>query len=306
MLWYKSISAWIESEGRRLPQYKATERWPQRPDSRDEDYPTISCWIPSELGQTFEICFTDDDLQGSICGYVEIDGTKCGSKFLRAPMDNEKVMRKDGVRTSNTEMSYFQFADVVTTDDDDYRGQATEGMGEIRVTMRAVHISRPHDEGRRRPRSSFPTFDRRVIHEKDKKGLMHSVRFTTNSRGGGGVQRSKPPLKVVPYQPIVEFVFRYAPLDKLRADGIVPPLEAPVKVETKNDEVPKADFIDLTIDDDPPVPKEKAFIDLTIDGDVNLGVLQVQLKDESEKEIILILDDEDDEEEPEPILQIFQ
>ncbi|KAK1223489.1 hypothetical protein PQX77_013647 [Marasmius sp. AFHP31] len=206
MLWHKSISAWVESEGRRLPQYKATERWPERPDSRDGDYPTISCWIPSELGQTFEICFTDDDLQSSICGYVEIDGTKCGSKFLRAPMDNGKVMRKDGVRTSETEMSYFQFADVVTT-------------------------------------------------------------------------------------------------DKLRADGIVPPLETPVKVEKKNDEVPKADFIDLTVDDNPPIPKERVFIDLTIDGDVNLGVLQVQLKDESEKEIILVLDDE---EEPEPILQIFQ
>ena len=30
-------------------------------------------------------------------------------------MDNGKVMRKDGVRTSESEMSYFQFADVVTT-----------------------------------------------------------------------------------------------------------------------------------------------------------------------------------------------
>ncbi|KAL0573064.1 hypothetical protein V5O48_008905 [Marasmius crinis-equi] len=306
MLSHGSISAWIESEGSRLPTYKPTEAWPVRPEN-EGDYPTISCWVPSELGQTFEICFTDDDLDCSICGYVQIDGQRCGSKFLRAPLDKGKVMRKEGVRTSETEMSLFQFADVVTTDDDDHQGQVLEGMGEIRVVMKAVHISQQLGGGRSRPRSSFPTFERPVIHEKDKKGLMHSVSFMRNHTAGGP-QRSKPPLKVVPFNPIVEFVFRYAPIDKLRADGIAPPPEVPsVKVETKN-EGSKTDVIDLTLDDDeitllPPTfgPKEPAFIDLTNDTDAS-HVPVFQPKTESERDEIPIADDELD---TIPVLQIF-
>ncbi|KAG7089205.1 hypothetical protein E1B28_010907 [Marasmius oreades] len=311
MLSYKRITAWIESEGTRIPQHQILETW-----AAHENFPTISCWIPSELGQKFEVCFTDDDLEDSICGYIEIDGQRCGSKFLRAPIDRGKVMRRDSVRTSETEVGYFQFADVVTTDDDEYEGQDLYRMGEIEVTVKRVHISPGFGGGWRNPkaRTSFPSTNRRVVHEKDKKGIMHTVRLAASY--STGPHRSKPPLKVVPCDPIVKFVFHYAPLVKLRADGIVPPLEVKAEPDLKQEEKEDQVFIDLTLeeDDDPLiVPREKTFIDLTLEDDYDPLIdsrekmlIDFTLDPESvpqpkrerpgtQKEIIVVEDDEDEE-----------
>ena len=77
--------------------------------------------------------------------------------------------------------------------------------------------------------------------------------------------------------------------DKLRADGIAPPLHVPhVKVETKTEEDRKIEFIDLTLGDDvepPSEPREIVLIDLTID---DLDEL-VFPKNESNKEVTPIL-----------------
>ncbi|KAF9260132.1 hypothetical protein L218DRAFT_620879 [Marasmius fiardii PR-910] len=294
MLFYKSITAWIESEGVRLPQYKAAEKW----DDDRTNFPTISCWIPSELGQKFEVCFTDDDLEASICGYIEIDGQRCGSKFLRAPIDRGKVMRRDSVRTSETEVGYFQFADVVTTDDDEYEGQDMNSMGAIEVVLKRVQIS-PRFNGNPRVRTSFPSTGRRVVHEKDKKGLMHTVRLAPSYAASTGPHRSKLPLSVVPYDPIVKFVFRYAPLNKLRADGIAPPLvEVKTEPELKQEEV--IECIDLTEDDPPIVRKEIIFIDFTLDSP------SARQKSERPETDIISIDVDEEIDSEEDILEIIQ
>ncbi|KAK1223505.1 galactokinase [Marasmius sp. AFHP31] len=112
-------------------------------------------------------------------------------------------------------------------DDDKYRGKSRPGLGGIRIIVQPVKSFENTHTGFVDKRYSGIT-KKRPVHSADKKGLMHVVGFAKEGSKTPKHRKRKPiraqsvnPVKGA--SPIVEFVFRYAPYEKLRADGIVRP-----------------------------------------------------------------------------------
>ncbi|KAJ3843921.1 hypothetical protein F5878DRAFT_706499 [Lentinula raphanica] len=217
-LTFENFSAWIEVDGSELPLFDASV------NGRE-----VSCWIPSEVGKAFVVKFATGRRRHSMSGKVYMDGKlfRGIGIFVGAP----ETFTLSGSLTSSTTEQPFVFSNIELTDDDQYLNQALAGLGDIKLVISHATLL---------GRSSQQTFSKREttgkVHEKSKKVTGHKV--------GLGAERR------VPYTPkmhatihdvIVNFVFRYRPLDLLRANGIAPP--AP-----RRESAVKQEVLDLTGD----------------------------------------------------------
>ncbi|TBU34227.1 hypothetical protein BD311DRAFT_747369 [Dichomitus squalens] len=205
-------TVWISCDGKSLPEYK-TER-------KGEDRNTITCYIPSETGETFSIEWRDYVNQSHLRFVTKVDGRAVGGNRCRP---GGKGLRW-GVRTSTTTRQPFQFAPLRTTDDEEhmYALASHAALGEIEVSViriRAEYRSVPHTMGKFRPVEA--------VHERSKKAGVHCVSLGANRQVPlSRTQTSSTPLN--PREgPVAKFVFRYRPKALLQAQGIIPiPLPA--------------------------------------------------------------------------------
>ncbi|KAJ3882059.1 hypothetical protein F5051DRAFT_500742 [Lentinula edodes] len=194
---YKSFRAYIIVDGKPLDEY-STEK------STKDGLTTVTCWVPSVAGK---VIF----LQISVLRHIH--GTRCGGQVIKK---RNKARIKKGLRISPTSSRLFEFALMKLTDDEDSFALDMPGnIGEIELrirywsqTGRAIweKISKPPEE--------------ETYNELTKKGIDHQTRFGTT------VYDEKPSYKNLG-EPIgkyfLRFVFRYRPLEVLRAHGIAPP-----------------------------------------------------------------------------------
>ncbi|KAJ6514732.1 hypothetical protein DFH09DRAFT_1049034 [Mycena vulgaris] len=220
------FSAWVSVEGAQLSEF-ATEY--------SADGKKATCWIPSENDKQF--CITFENAQPVpgfiVSGRVRADGVSCGGTKLRlASARHVSTASRDSVSTSATTRRPLVFGKQVLTDDDAYLNVAISSeIGSIRVKLRHVK-DKPLRKGWKDKNFNAP-----ILHEQSKKAMGHSVQF--------GAEFSSNKKRLVPEEVIeklVTFVFKYRPIDLLRAQGTAPP-------ETRKRRV-TSDIVDLTIDDD--------------------------------------------------------
>ncbi|KAJ3843924.1 hypothetical protein F5878DRAFT_603370 [Lentinula raphanica] len=217
---FEDFTAWIEVEGSELPLFDVKVN-----DSE------ASGWIPSEAGKKFIVKFSTGHRRSSMCGDVYMDGKFFTGRAMHpgAPW----TYTLSGVSTSVTTEQPFVFAKLELTDDDHYLNEAIVGLGDIKLVITHATLGRVIPQATYAKRKAISK-----VHERSKKATGHKVDL-----GNEQTIPYKEELKVTLHDVIVSFVFKYRPLDLLRANGIAPP--AP---RTKS--AVKTEVLDLTGDSD--------------------------------------------------------
>ncbi|THU76202.1 hypothetical protein K435DRAFT_974512 [Dendrothele bispora CBS 962.96] len=229
MLTLGDFSAWITVDGVPLQEY----------DIRMKDS-EIACWIPSEAGKEFKVKLR---AERNICvpSYVYLDGKYAGGRIFRA---GRVVSEADvsGTYTSPTSQKPFMFSRLDLTDDDAYLDTNHAQIGEIKVVF---HEGVVVAENLGFAPSSFKEPGK--VHERSKKAIGHQVGLGTE--------------KQVPHETIsrcrclrtlATMIFRYRPIDVLRANGLAPPAPKPPAEPQVGEKrpAPPQDVLDLTLSDD--------------------------------------------------------
>ncbi|KAJ7679275.1 hypothetical protein DFH06DRAFT_1166209 [Mycena polygramma] len=231
------LDAWISVDGVELSEFAV---------EYSADGKEASCWIPSECDKNFCVHFkhTDSSPRDTVNARLTVDGTSCGSKDLRCrDLARSRIVSGsyDSVAVSAYARRPLLFGQTELTDDDSLLNAAIHPeLGSIKVYMRIVK-----PKPRSSSRSSRPmvwrntaSFETKPLHERSKKAMGHSVKF-----GAEFTQRTPmaPPIRVV--KDLATFVFKYRPIEILRAQAIAPPEVRPAAASN-------AEVVDLTLDDD--------------------------------------------------------
>ncbi|KAG6809879.1 hypothetical protein H0H92_014297 [Tricholoma furcatifolium] len=231
MVELNGFSAWVVVDGTELPEYGY---------QTDLELKQVTCWIPSQAGKEFTVCWKDPVGLVGTAGYLSVDGTPCGAKHMyslaQRPFRRVDTIRKGAVSTSETTERPLSFAQIDLTDNESYLDvQASPHLGDIRLDIFEVKI----EQGTRFVQPGMPP-DQQLLHERTKKAaVQHRVKL--------GDEASCPEKKFVSLKKIrhlCAFVFRYRPFDVLKANGIMP-LEKTLKRAYEDDTF---EFVDLTED----------------------------------------------------------
>ncbi|KAH9933760.1 uncharacterized protein B0H18DRAFT_1207921 [Fomitopsis serialis] len=204
------FEVYIKSDGHELPEYQV--------EALDDT--TLACYVPSEVGKTFEICWRRDTRHDTHSTSVScyVDGWDAGGTLCRpGAVEGSRW----GIRCAKDQRKPFQFASLVLTDDDTVAtgSEAQQDSGTIQVKLSyAIRIaSEPH----------FVTkLDQfkvgvQVVHEKSKQMGVQCISL-------GDSRKCKATDKVYaesvnPQQPSYSsFIFRYRSKDFLQAENIMP------------------------------------------------------------------------------------
>ncbi|PPQ89136.1 hypothetical protein CVT25_006508 [Psilocybe cyanescens] len=99
MLTHRGFTAWIQVEGKVLPEYLVAV---------DEHAHRVSCWIAGQEGQAFTIYWQDEGGTIDTCAFITLDGLVVPGQFLFG----NGVTSKGGVRTSLSTERPFIFQRV--------------------------------------------------------------------------------------------------------------------------------------------------------------------------------------------------
>ncbi|KAL1730406.1 hypothetical protein EV714DRAFT_284246 [Schizophyllum commune] len=205
------IDCWIEVDGKPLDEYGV---------ELSQDDKKCNAWIPSKAGQEFVVSWRDPYLSRATAGYVYTDGKYTAGHVLR-PNRATVTALVDGTYTSPTQLRKYQFSDMTLTDDDSYLNKTPQEVGEITIKIWLCTV------GAVIPMPVKDVDGPSKMHEKTKKGLAHSVGFSTPT------QLNKPvsgvSVHAIGASPIATFTFRYRSIEMLRANGIAP-MPAPATV----------------------------------------------------------------------------
>ncbi|KAJ3997058.1 hypothetical protein F5050DRAFT_1807174 [Lentinula boryana] len=204
---FQSFSASIVAEGKPLDEYnvEVTEK---------KGLTTITCWVPSVVGKKYQVQWKDSVLQMISRGTVYIDGINFGGKVVRRI---NQIQNKSSFRLSPTAVRPFEFSSLRTTDDEESSAlvmPASIGEIELRIqywcrTGKATSMPEIIKHGAEmyllaQSKPMFEWFWLRRLGE-----IMYSkVNFCLGKSVGKSFLR---------------FLFRYRPLDVLRAHKIAPP-----------------------------------------------------------------------------------
>ncbi|KAI0716756.1 hypothetical protein C8Q76DRAFT_725513 [Earliella scabrosa] len=218
---------WLTCDGQPLSEYST--------QLGGDDEKTISCFIPSQTGKTFAVHY-DNQLDDHVRCSLRMDGFFLGSSEVRSGSER----RKDAYRSTPNTESPFQFATLVTTDDDEATFlQDVTNIGEIRVTVHRIHrvkltkreIQQREKNlkrnGNRRDVNAYKEFPGTgPVHESSKKAGAHCITLgeARPVKASRSTKPSTTKTRVInPAEgPHAVFVFHYRPLAHLQAQGIAP------------------------------------------------------------------------------------
>jgi len=203
-----SFKVFIKSEGRELSEYQVEA----------VDDKTVACYIPSEVGKTFEICWSGDTRGDSHITTVRchVDGRNAGGKPSRPGLVKNC---RWGVRVSTDQRRPFVFASLALTDDDTsiMASEAHPDLGTIDVTLAHVIYV-----GNKPIRDMSNEFTAQTVHERSKKMGTQCVQLDEARRCEVSTlwKNTKLVDENVPFY--ARFIFRYRSKDYLQAEGIMP------------------------------------------------------------------------------------
>ncbi|KAF8139411.1 hypothetical protein K438DRAFT_2030577 [Mycena galopus ATCC 62051] len=246
-----------------------------------------TCWISSECDKKFSVKWKNtNSTPGHIVNaQVTVDGIRCGSNDL-VHRDRKRPHIASGSRDSVATSAYtrrpLMFARQALTDDDNLlNATISPELGSVKVELRNVRTTPSRHSRRPVWRGSSSSFEAQVLHEQSKKAIGHSVQFGAEF---AAYNRQTSTIEVL--RELATFVFKYRPIELLRAQGIVPPVVRPQPAASSTE------VVDLTMDDDESAEiaileasrciEASAFVD-TIHKQARLRVLKknaVQVKSE--------------------------
>ncbi|TFK57079.1 hypothetical protein OE88DRAFT_1722095 [Heliocybe sulcata] len=211
MLRCNDFSAWVTVDGIQLECYS---------EQTSSDGRTVTCWIASEVGKAFHIHWEHSSafLGGATGAYLNVDGFNCGGVALRPSLGQTKGCMT-GFGTSDSTEKPLMFSSLDLTDDDCYldNGSGIQNLGQIKLVLRRVEFTNTINATWQQP-DSIPK-DRKV-HERTKKAGSHSVKLGDDVVCKKQMQVT---VKALGIAPVAIFIFRYNPIEVLRANGIAPP-----------------------------------------------------------------------------------
>ncbi|KAF8630192.1 hypothetical protein AX15_003067 [Amanita polypyramis BW_CC] len=235
--------AGIKLGGEKLPEYNI---------QTDETEKKVSCWIPSEAGKNFSVCWSSTESIVDIGGWVKVDGTAIGGKVCHKGLTAE--VDYSSCYTTPTTSHCFSFSAVAYTDDDTYLNAPIPNFGEIELEIYHVRSEEEVPVNWQGPLSHEGK-----VHERSKKMGAHCVQF-------GALQEAPHTnfFRTTKIRRLVTFFFRYRPLDMLQANGIAPlPARAtsarPIRYNNKR-KSPERDEVEIKDD-----PSEEEDIDQRMD-----------------------------------------
>jgi len=225
-----NFSAWIEVEGKQLPEYLI------QPSASGAQL-IRTCWIPSEAGKEFKILFKDTLGDIDTCTRITVDGIHCTGRIIRRTAAT-RIAVHDGETTSATTYKPYVFSNCQLTEDEDVIGPATANLGEIVVDVDEVVVQGVSPWQHSRP-ATLPPLN---VHERAKKGIVHGTQLGKEV----SLTESRVTASITIIRKLLSFRFKYRPLAVLKADGIAPQDQpAPIKRQADPE-----DIIDLTVEDE--------------------------------------------------------
>lgn len=207
-----NYEVWIRVDGEKLPEYGML-------NNSASGTTEITCWIPSEVGKAFEICYKDSIRAFATGTSIVMDGNLCHGAGLILLSRQEKPLSKSdtlvhrGVTVSNDSYRPFVFSSCQLTDDDGFISLSSD-PGQITIIVEQCAVGKQKKSFRK----SFPKpFPKPMVHERAKKGIVQSVEL-----GPERFQKATRTRTTTTIQRLVTFKFKYRPLDVLQADGIAP------------------------------------------------------------------------------------
>ncbi|KAH9481198.1 hypothetical protein JR316_0005718 [Psilocybe cubensis] len=228
-----NFSAWIQVDNQPLPEYQI---------EYSQDGRKATCWIPSEAGKEFQICYRDSERSKTTASKVRIDGHKCAGKIIYSKISHptrSSTSVQKGVSGGNNTLRPFVFSHCrLVEDESEQMVKNLSSIGEIKVKISHVETGSVTDN-----HGHIPPFDELRIYERAKKGITHGTQL------GTAVPREPKHARKVNFKRTqVTFEFRYRPIDILMADGIAPQPTSPPSVKRQHASE-HLDLIDLTRDD---------------------------------------------------------
>ncbi|KAM6490618.1 hypothetical protein JOM56_013961 [Amanita muscaria] len=253
---FGTINAYIKVDGTSLPEYGVQTNEAER---------EVTCWIPSEVGKCFSVSWDTTNLSTDTAGYLVLDGRSVGGDITRK--DSAKRPELASEYISPTTCRDFSFAPIKYTDDDGYLNIPTPDVGNMQLTIWRAELGEISKQSKFSKLNDAPDV---TLHERSKKLGAHCVHF-------GDVRNVAPisSCNTKQIEVLARFVFRYRPIDILRANGIAPPLPRQEPVKPANQGRKRKDLDtseEIEIKDDP---------DVVADEDVEERVarLKKELKD---------------------------
>ncbi|KAK7031159.1 hypothetical protein VNI00_013574 [Paramarasmius palmivorus] len=206
MVSFAEFSAWINIEGHKAQEYGVEV---------SEAEKTVTCWIPSEEGKAFEICWDDSSRFSATTGSVRVDGNLCGREIRL--IDQTRCSRRRGIRVSSNMIRPFIFSRVKTTDDDNDVTASSSNTAEVGEISVAIIRTRVLTKSSGKPKTHHIPHSQ-TFHEKSKKAIDHQTSF------GEAVVSTTTKWKSQHYgSTVATFRFKYRPLAMLQANGIASP-----------------------------------------------------------------------------------
>ncbi|KAF9479615.1 hypothetical protein BDN70DRAFT_932416 [Pholiota conissans] len=212
---HSGFDVWIVVDGVRAPMYGM---------EHNEAGNQTSCWIASTTDKEFSVSLRRKEMENN--GYrvqIFLDGHLVATKINVALKDDPRGVATYTIsttRTSATEERKFMFGTLELSDDDVLlEDPLTQNIGEIKVTIQRVEIV-----GTVPSKSNiYAVPSSHKVHERSKKGLEHGVKY---GPAQAATQGSTSTSLYHPLNERITFVFRYRPLDMLRANNVAPPLRS--------------------------------------------------------------------------------
>jgi len=183
---------------------------------------TVTCWIPSEAGKTFEIRWRTHP--GSSLHNVHrvfdcyMDGRGMKRALGKPTHRSGSVV---GVSTGPTTLRPFTFSTIrLTEEEDGLSSKASTDLSRLGTIIVKAHRAKswstlPYIDRLRTCPSELP-----AVNEKSKKAASHCIGL-----GAQRTQKSRPRahgVELLSKSPVATFVFRYASKGMLQARGIIP------------------------------------------------------------------------------------
>ncbi|RDX42454.1 hypothetical protein OH76DRAFT_101809 [Lentinus brumalis] len=268
-----NFEVWLTCEDQRLPEY-AVERKENQ----------VTCFVPSEAGKQFTI-HGKNDYDETIALFSSFDGSVVTSTAV-VPGESKS---KRGVQTGPSLFQNFQFAELVTCDEEDgSQRHDAASLGSIEVKGWRMRWDKTQSGTSAQKPTAFQPTAR--VHERSKKAGTHCIALGAPVTTKETLPAPNWHAEYLDKSPIVMFLFRYRHLALLQAQDIAPLSQPNLQAQPGGSE-PDANQLDVSqsqsqggISRSQPAPsRQRALTDLQEEGSRPAKRARVGSEDEETK-----------------------